>query len=489
MPAGQDYASRLREETRRALAQHLVGTFEEEFRTLQANLSTSVGQIAQRLGSILDVEIPAVEAVLSDAASEAAQKEARRRDEDMLFLAHFVYDLRHKETQEEILNSLLDGALRYAPGVVLFVTRGNQFQGWSSRGFAEETAQHLRECVLAFSDSPLLRDTLDADALTTVTDISKELALSRLLPEGMQGPWHAFPMKAIQRPVAVLLAVTSDERRCDLEPLCILMDLTGLCIENIALKILQEIKVAKPPVAAPVPPREIPEPAVETVPAAAESAAEAPPATETEAPAPVSLAPEPVIEATTTPELPVEAQPEEEAELQAGPAAPAAAEVLGPEVAGVFEAHEDAAAAAPAPEGPDQAVLAEELLPETAEAAEETLAPEAEETEPRRSTALREVQPLTEEERLHADAKRFARLLASEIKLYNEQRVQEGRANRDLYARLRRDIDRSRDMYQKRVSPIVSRKVDYFHDEIIRILADNDPSTLGNGYPGPRVES
>jgi hypothetical protein len=106
-----------------------------------------------------------------------------------------------------------------------------------------------------------------------------------------------------------------------------------------------------------------------------------------------------------------------------------------------------------------------------------------------RPAILREVQPLTEEEKLHADAKRFARLLASEIKLYNEQRVLEGRANRDLYVRLKRDIDRSRDMYQKRVSPLVSLKVDYFHDEVIRILGDNDPSTLGSEYPGPRVES
>jgi hypothetical protein len=100
-----------------------------------------------------------------------------------------------------------------------------------------------------------------------------------------------------------------------------------------------------------------------------------------------------------------------------------------------------------------------------------------------------ESQRFAEEERLHSDAKRFARLLVSEIKLYNEQRVHEGRENRDIYVRLKRDIDRSREMYQKRVSPTVSRKVDYFHDELIRILGDNDPSHLGSDYPGPLVES
>jgi hypothetical protein len=98
-------------------------------------------------------------------------------------------------------------------------------------------------------------------------------------------------------------------------------------------------------------------------------------------------------------------------------------------------------------------------------------------------------QRFVEEERLHSDAKRFARLLVSEIKLYNERRVLEGRENRDVYVRLKRDIDRSRDMYRKRVSPTVSRKIDYFHDELIRILGDNDPSNLGSDYPGPLVES
>lgn len=94
-----------------------------------------------------------------------------------------------------------------------------------------------------------------------------------------------------------------------------------------------------------------------------------------------------------------------------------------------------------------------------------------------------------DEEKLHADAKRFARLLISEIKLYNENAVLDGRENSDLYLRLKGDIDKSREMYENRVSPAVSQKIDYFHDEIVRILGDNDASTLGSDYPGPRVES
>lgn len=105
------------------------------------------------------------------------------------------------------------------------------------------------------------------------------------------------------------------------------------------------------------------------------------------------------------------------------------------------------------------------------------------------SSAQTEDSPAGEDERLHADAKRFARLLVSEIKLYNETHVKEGRQNQDLYLRLKRDIDRSREMYEKRVSPTVADRIDYFHDEIVRILGDNDPSTLGSDYPGPRIES
>jgi|GEM_PF-209527 len=89
--------------------------------------------------------------------------------------------------------------------------------------------------------------------------------------------------------------------------------------------------------------------------------------------------------------------------------------------------------------------------------------------------------------KLHNDARRFARLLVSEIKLYNEQKVLAGRKNRDLYDRLKEDIDRSREMYMKRVSPIVSSKADYFHDELIRTLGENDPGALGSDCPGPMI--
>ena len=92
-----------------------------------------------------------------------------------------------------------------------------------------------------------------------------------------------------------------------------------------------------------------------------------------------------------------------------------------------------------------------------------------------------------DERRLHNDARRFARLLVSEIKLYNEQKVKEGRERQDLYDRLREAIDRSRDMYDKRVQPPVAAKFDYFHYELVSTLAEGEPTKLGGDYPGAAV--
>ncbi len=92
-----------------------------------------------------------------------------------------------------------------------------------------------------------------------------------------------------------------------------------------------------------------------------------------------------------------------------------------------------------------------------------------------------------DERRIHNDARRFARLLVSEIKLYNEKKVTEGREASDLYERLREAIDRSREMYDKRVQPPVAAKFDYFHYELVNALAEGDAVRLGSSYPGSAV--
>ncbi|HEX3101693.1 MAG TPA: hypothetical protein VHQ01_07875, partial [Pyrinomonadaceae bacterium] len=92
-----------------------------------------------------------------------------------------------------------------------------------------------------------------------------------------------------------------------------------------------------------------------------------------------------------------------------------------------------------------------------------------------------------EERRLHNDARRFARLLVSEIKLYNEKKVLEGRQSHDLYDRLREALDRSREMYDKRVQPPVAARFDYFHYELLNSLAEGNADRFGANYPGATI--
>lgn len=89
------------------------------------------------------------------------------------------------------------------------------------------------------------------------------------------------------------------------------------------------------------------------------------------------------------------------------------------------------------------------------------------------------------EQRAHNDARRFARLLVSEIKLYNAAKVNDGRRNFDLYERLKDEIDRNRKVYDKRVSPTVAARFDYFYEELVQTLAEGDPAKLGKDCPGP----
>jgi hypothetical protein len=76
-------------------------------------------------------------------------------------------------------------------------------------------------------------------------------------------------------------------------------------------------------------------------------------------------------------------------------------------------------------------------------------------------------------------ARRYARLLVSEIKLYNEAAVRLGRQKRDLLARLKPEIDRARRLYEQRISASIDSRGAFFQQELIQTLADGDPALLG----------
>jgi len=87
-----------------------------------------------------------------------------------------------------------------------------------------------------------------------------------------------------------------------------------------------------------------------------------------------------------------------------------------------------------------------------------------------------------EDAELHRKAQRFARLLIDEIKLYNQAKVAEGRKHKDLYDRLKEDIEKSRVTYHKRYGNTVAGSADYFNQELIRSLAEDDVSLMGNNF-------
>lgn len=87
-----------------------------------------------------------------------------------------------------------------------------------------------------------------------------------------------------------------------------------------------------------------------------------------------------------------------------------------------------------------------------------------------------------EDAEVHRKAQRFARLLMDEIKLYNQAKVSEGRKKKDLYDRLKEDIEKSRATYQKRYGNTVAASADYFSKELIRSLAEDDVSLLGTNF-------
>ena len=82
----------------------------------------------------------------------------------------------------------------------------------------------------------------------------------------------------------------------------------------------------------------------------------------------------------------------------------------------------------------------------------------------------------------HRKAQRFARLLVDEIKLYNQAKVAEGRRNKDLYDRLKEDIEKSRSTYRKRYGNTVAATTDYFQAELVRSLAEDDVSIMGANF-------
>ena len=473
MTSGQDLVNRFREEIIRSLEPR-IDALVTEIREQQIRFSRTLEDVEQRLQEFRQLDLATAAGLISEEVEGASRHEA----EDLSFLARYASELRRLETQEEILNAMLDAAFRFVPRVALLTVRGDHVAGWATRGYDSDSATGMGSYESS-SQNALFRQVLASDGCVTTDDLSEVPGLVELLPAGAPGRTHFLPMRTLGRPVAVVVAAPAANQAGDAEVLGLLVSITALRIENLALRILKELELpaatgGEPAPAVPPVPFRVepgfgePEPVAEAACVPHEAVASPPEVPTAEAVAPVTSTP--ADEQAVTPWEATEPVP---APVQASGLSEQAP---GPEAAqpviDVFPVDHEPEPAAAEPAFPVEPVLEAEIQ-----------APE-----PVKAVVAEEAPRFVEEEKLHAEAKRFARLLVSELKLYNEQRVAEGRQNRDIYVRLKRDIDRSREMYQKRVSPQVSRKIDYFHDELIRILGDNDSSALGSDYPGPLVE-
>jgi len=104
---------------------------------------------------------------------------------------------------------------------------------------------------------------------------------------------------------------------------------------------------------------------------------------------------------------------------------------------------------------------------------------------PKPATSWEELSP--EEQRIHLRAQRFARVQVSEMRLFEPDAVQSGRAGGNLYHALRGRIDSARETFRNSFFEPCSSMVDYLHVELVQTLANDNPELLGSDYPGPLV--
>jgi hypothetical protein len=443
-----------------------ISGIKQEIAALQSQLNESLSRMLDRQSevqldgsvsaSILEHLRAAHEAGIDLAVSESSRAKA---SSDMAIVKAAISEVDEQDSQAGILKVLVNRAASFAPRVAFFVVKGDQSIGWRARGFQGTVGDN----AIHQMSFPVAADTSVGHAARSRNSWSgsatshpeNHLILNRL---GEEPPSRivAVPLVVRDRTVAVLYADSADldSDAINLEALETLVRVSGMAVE---LLVAHTAPATQPtaPQAAPVE-----EPAIQEQPSYTPAVEydEITPVVEESAPAPE------VKEFEVTPE-PQYVTPEVAQQPEPLPYVPAIEATTAPIEAPVE--------------------IAGELAPAVEEAAPATT--------PRRRYGQDVELPVEvasdEERRLHNDARRFARLLVSEIKLYNEQKVVEGRSQGDLYQRLREYIDRSRDMYDKRVRPEVAQRYDYFHNELVSTLAEGDEAKLGSAYPGATVSA
>jgi hypothetical protein len=385
------------------------------------------------------------------------------------------------KSQVDILNALLEQCLAFGSRAAMLILRGETFSGWKGIGFS--AAGGNDELVKRFNAAPGLIPELDRVLRNEEVVLWDGINLSTRLGVPASSRAILVPMVIKDKVAAAVYvdATETDIAKFDSSSIELLVFTTGLLIDTLTIRKKipspslndSEPSVADSPHSAPTAPQR----AMATPPAAApQPAAPPPPAPRLAPPAPPALELDTPSDTTVavsaaqlremmTPSKPAFTMPETDFGASSSPS-PSTASFMTTAIPAI----EAPRPAAPPPPPPTpQPTHEREERPST------QYIPPANFTRANAPNAG----PAVGDSKKHDEARRFARLLVSEIKLYNEPKVDAGRKNKDLYERLREDIDRSRQMYDERITDDVRKSSNYFYDELVRILADGDASALG----------
>ena len=495
----------------------LQKNYESEFEKHRSQMDEAFRALSERLNSPFEFDQAFDESVVEHlrlARDEGAQITATAMGEaeklgndgsrqDIENLRNAINEIKANSTQASILRALVEAAGNFAPRGAFFIVKNDHLVGWKLFGKGELVDEDVARGI----HFPVSSETLVSNAVSSLVNVegsyadqSENAKFLGPLSFGAPSKMYAIPLCARGRGVAVLYADGGEaEDAVNIEALETLVSVAGLRVELLASAVAAQVAETTSEPAADVPDQnepEIAEVAAEEVP---EAAIEEP----VEEPS-VEEAGEPETEEVEAAEARSDeaeyAGDVEVAQAEVEPEAVSDVEVVDvTEVAEVAEVEEPPVVQAEVEtsEPTDFAFssnnFSEEAQVVEAESYEELVEVEAEpvadmqgEPEPVKSYRERTIDlPIEvsdDERRPHSDARRFARLLISEIRLYNEQKVIEGRESGDIYELLREAIDRSREMYEKRVQPDVSAKFDYFHYELVNSLAEGDEEKLGVGY-------
>ncbi|HEY8131415.1 MAG TPA: hypothetical protein VII12_05950 [Thermoanaerobaculia bacterium] len=376
-----------------------------------------------------------------------------------------IQEVEQGKSQVDVLNALLEQAVEFGSRAALLILRGETFSGWKGLGFSAHGGND--ETVKRFNAAPGLIPELDRVLRYEHVVIWNGNNVSTRL--GVSGSEKAVlvPMVIKDKVAAALYvdAVQDDVEKLDAASLELLVFTTGLLIDTLAIRkkipspsLTEGGETAAGPVA-----QGLPRASEVTVGVTSADVRQAMAAPSPAPPRPAAAPPPRPAPASAPAPRPAPAAAPKPAPAPAPKPAPPA-----PAATGKTSAF--ATTAMPAfdlsKSGPMAATTGEERV-------------STQYVPPAGISRSAAAGGATEATKKHDEARRFARLLVSEIKLYNEGKVEQGRKNKDLYERLKEDIDRSRQMYDERIPEDVRKSTNYFYDELVRILADGDAGALG----------